>query len=125
MALALVVLLAPRQAAAGCGDYVTIGSRLISMPHELGAKQDGSHSSHQRPLGVPCRGPQCSQDPGQGIPPVPQTLTGPLQWLWWAGLRELLWPTLSRPYPDPSPPAYGVTAEGIFRPPRLRDIATH
>jgi hypothetical protein len=74
--LAAAVLLAPAQAAAGCGDYVTVlndgPAGNSTTPHG----PTGDHGpAHNGPV-KPCHGPGCRDAPGHLPVPIPPPTAG-------------------------------------------------
>jgi hypothetical protein len=84
VALCAGVLLSPRPSEAGCGDYVRIGRRPVSMVHsmpdqastDITSDDAADHGAPRRP----CQGPGCSDSSFPPQAPVPGVVVSIDQW---------------------------------------------
>jgi len=87
LALCAGVLLTPRPSEAGCGDYVWIRGRPVSMVHSIPDQPTnpdtdstaGDIADHGAPH-RPCHGPRCSDGSIPPVAPVPGAVVSVDQW---------------------------------------------
>lgn len=83
MALVAGLLLSPRVAEAGCGDYVLIGGGHLPMARAMPAQPtDGSSAdkADHSPPHRPCQGPGCSDGSIPPQSPTPETTSSLDRW---------------------------------------------